>query len=257
MNQFNDIVQRVDEYHAWLKQKTTLKELDSGWAEITTPFLNRHNDHIQIYVRRSGAEYELNDDGETIRDLEISGCRIDTPKRRGMLQITLNGFGIALESDVLRVKASHQTFPMRKHNLLQAIAAVNDMFYVSSVNVMSFFKEDVARWLDSEDIRVVADVQFTGKSGFQHRFDFAVPRSRSAPERLIRAVNRPTKDSALGFIVAWNDTQEQRPTDSKAVAFLNDNEQYVSPAVVEALHQYGIEAMLWSKRSQGRELLAA
>ncbi len=257
MTQFADITQRVDEYHAWLKQKTTLKRLGSGWTEITTPFLNRHNDHIQIFARQDGLTYELNDDGETIRDLEISGCKIDTPKRRGMLETTLNGFGVALEDDILRVRATAQNFPMRKHNLVQAIAAINDMFFVASSNILNFFKEDVAKWLEAEDIRAVVDVQFVGKSGFQHRFDFAVPRSRRAPERLIRSVNRPTKDAALGFIVAWNDTHGQRPTDSRALAIINDNEQHVPPAVMDALHQYSIETVLWSQRSMSRELLAA
>ncbi|WP_375458274.1 DUF1829 domain-containing protein [uncultured Enterovirga sp.] len=258
MTQLLDIGQRVNEYHNWLKQKTSVKGLGSGWAEITTPFLNRHNDHIQIFARQESEFYELNDDGETLRDLEISGCSIDTPRRKGMLDTTLNGFGVTLERGILRVRATQHNFPMRKHSLVQAIAAVNDMFYASSPsNVANFFKEDVAGWLEAEDIRAVVDVQFVGKSGFQHRFDFAVPRSRAAPERLIRSVNRPTKDSALSFIVAWSDTQEARPVDSRALAILNDNEHPVVPAVIEALHHYRIETVLWSERFEHKQLLAA
>lgn len=257
MNELVDIAERVTEYHAWLKHKTSLSQLGSGWAEITTPFLNRHNDHIQIFTRQAEGFYDLNDDGETLRDLELSGCPIDTVKRKGMLETTLNGFGVLLEGGILRVRATVQNFPMRKHSLVQAIIAVNDMFYTSSSHVSNFFKEDVAKWLDAEDIRAVADVQFVGKSGFQHRFDFAVPRSRTAPERLVRSVNRPTKDSALGFILAWSDTQEARPAESQALAILNDDEQRVAPSVIDALRQYRIETVLWSRRSNGRELLAA
>lgn len=257
MIQTDDIAVRVGEYHDWLKRKTTLSSLGSGWTEITTPFLNRHNDHIQIYARRDDLHYELNDDGETLRDLEMSGCKVDSPRRKSLLQTTLNGFGVELHDDVLLVKATAQTFPMRKHSLVQAISAVNDMFSLSVASVANFFKEDVALWLEQENIRSLSDVQFLGKSGFQHRFDFAVPHSKAAPERLIRTINRPTKDSALGFIVAWNDTYEQRPSESSAIAILNDNEQSVSPTVVDALRQYSIESLLWSKRSLKIELLAA
>jgi hypothetical protein len=57
--------------------------------------------------------------------------------------MTLNGFGVKLVDGVMEVRASKDDFPMRKHNLVQAMLAVNDLFYLASPIVSSLFLEDV------------------------------------------------------------------------------------------------------------------
>lgn len=51
----------VSSYLAWLKSKIIVKEID-GIAEITTPFLDRHNDHLQFYVKKTNEGFILTDD---------------------------------------------------------------------------------------------------------------------------------------------------------------------------------------------------
>jgi hypothetical protein len=41
----------IDKYLAWLKDKTSLRQIDD-WVEITTPYLDRHNDYLQIYAKQ-------------------------------------------------------------------------------------------------------------------------------------------------------------------------------------------------------------
>jgi hypothetical protein len=257
MTDLEDIGQMLDAYRAWLKDRTTLKMVHRNWVEITTPFLDRHNDYIQIYAKSVEGGYVLTDDGNTIRDLELSGCALDTPKRKHIMTVTLNGFGVEEANGILRTRATAANFAVRKHALLQAILALNDMFYLASSTVRSLFKEDVENWLDSSDIRFVPNIQLTGKSGYQHHFDFAIPRSKRAPERLIRAISNPNKDAALNLIGAWTDTQEQRPEDAIAVAILNDNTRQVAEPVIAALNQYEILPILWSQREVEKERLAA
>ena len=48
----HDIQRLMDAYHAWLKDKTDLRQVDD-WIEITTPYLDRHNDCLQIYAKRA------------------------------------------------------------------------------------------------------------------------------------------------------------------------------------------------------------
>ncbi len=117
----------VDQYFSWLKSKTAWRDIN-GWAEITTPYLDRHNDYIQIYIRQNGDEWELTDDGETLADWIQSGCELDTPRLNALLQTTLNGFGMHLENGAITVKTKQDSFALRKHNLIQAILAVNDLF---------------------------------------------------------------------------------------------------------------------------------
>lgn len=252
----NEVTNLVERYLRWLRDKTAIRQIKE-WFEITTPFLDRHNDYIQIFAKRENDGFVLTDDGYTLNDLEISGCSIDTPKRQELFQTVLNGFGVQFQEGALVVHATPETFAIRKHNLLQAILSINDMFFTAAPTVQSLFFEDVARWLDLSEVRYLPKVKFSGKTGFDHVFDFAIPRSRSAPERLIRAISNPTRDRAEGFVFAWFDTKEARPPNSQAIAVLNDSERAIPKQVRDALRSYDIRPVPWSEREQVRASLAA
>src|SRR6266581_66889 len=111
-----DIEKLLNAYRTWLKEKTTLREVDGNWVEITTPYLDRHNDVLQIYARQENAGYLLTDDSYLIHDLEASGCNLHTEKRQDLLRMTLNGFGVKLNREALEIRATVETFPLRKHN---------------------------------------------------------------------------------------------------------------------------------------------
>lgn len=250
-----EVRQLLDRYATWVRDKSVLRDLGDDIVEITTPYLDRHNDYLQLYVRRNNGGFILTDGGETIEDLRSSGCDLDTRKRQDLLNATLNGFGIQREQDVLQVKADQQTFPIRKHNLVQAMLAVNDLFYLAVPVVTSLFLEDVTAWLELNEIRYTPRVKFTGRSGYDHYFDFVVPASRQAPERLLRAVSRPTREIAEALAFSWIDTREVRSPKSRFLAFLNDDERVPSTNVLEALRSYEITPIQWSGREEVRELL--
>lgn len=252
-----EIQKLLDDYSRWLRDKSVLREVNDQYVEITTPYLDRHNDYTQIYVRRDNGGFLLTDGGETLEDLRSSGCDLETRKRRDLLTATLNGLGVQQENDSLVVRATSENFPLRKHNLVQAMLAVNDLFYLSVPIVASLFHEDVAAWLEIHDIRYTPTVKFTGRTGYDHTFDFVVPASRRAPERLIRAVNKPSRDIAEALAFAWVDTKEVRPVASTFYAFLNDQERSPSPSILDALRNYDIHPVVWSSREQARPELQA
>ncbi len=246
----------MDQYLAWLRDKTKLRQIND-FVEITTPYLDRHNDYLQFYVKRSNGGFVLTDDGYIIEDLKRSGCKLDTTKRQDLLQMTLNGFGIHLEDDALTVKATPDNFNLRKHSFVQAMLAVNDLFYLAVPMVASLFLEDVMAWFELYDIRYTPRVKFTGRSGYDHLFDFVIPKSRRAPERIVQTINRPSREQAQAVAFSWIDTKEVRPPDSRAFAFLNDSELMPSPSVVDALENYDVHAVLWSQREQIQDELTA
>jgi hypothetical protein len=251
-------VQRLlDDYVAWLRDKTTLRQAPDNWVEITTPYLDRHNDYLQIYVRKHNGGFVLTDDGYVIEDLTHSGCRLDSPKRQDLLRMTLAGFGVQSNEGRLEVSASAENFALRKHSLVQAMLAVNDLFYLAVPMVASLFYEDVVAWMDAADIRYTPNAKFTGKSGYDHLFNFVIPKSRKQPERIIQAVTRPSRETAQMVAFAWFDTKDVRSPDSKAYAFLNDQEQKVSQAVIDALDSYDVKPVAWSEREGIRAELAA
>jgi len=252
----DEIQKLLDAYMAWLKDKTVLRQV-KDWVEITTPYIDRHNDYLQIYAKKDNSGFILTDDGYVIEDLRQSGCELESRKRKELLQLTLNGFGVKLEDNNLVVHASPDNFALRKHNLVQAMLAVNDLFYLSVPMVKSLFLEDVTSWLDLNDIRYTPRVKFTGKSGYDHLYDFVIPASKRQPERILKAINRPSRDTAEIVAFAWIDTKEVRPPNSRAYTLLNDTEHAPSVSVLDALRNYDINPVLWSQREQVREELAA
>ena len=252
-----DIQKLLDDYIAWIKDKTTLRDINGSWVEITTPYLDRHNDALQIYARRENGGYILTDDRYTILDLEASGCSLNTGKRQDLLKMTLNGFGIKLNNGALEIHATPETFSLRKHNLIQAMLAVNDLFYLAQPIVASLFYEDVVAWLEENDVRYTPEAKFTGLSGYDHPFNFVIPKSRQQPERIVQAINRPTRDTAESFMHKWSDTRDVRARDSKAYAFLNDREHDVPPGVMDAFKNYAIKPVPWSHRAEVVKELAA
>jgi hypothetical protein len=250
MSVTTEIEKLLNDYRIWLHDRTTLRELRDDWVEITTPYIDRHNDALQIYARRHNGGYLLTDDSYTIHDLEASGCNLNTEKRQDLLKMTLNGFGVKLNGEALEIHASPENFPLRKHNLIQAILGVNDLFYLAKPVVESLFFEDVIAWLDANEIRYTPKLKFTGISGYDHLFDFVIPKSRKQPERILQAINRPTRDSAEAFIYAWSDTREVRPPESKAYAVLNDGEQAIPAGVADAFRNYAIYPVAWTNRAE-------
>ncbi|KAF5087175.1 hypothetical protein DSECCO2_50990 [anaerobic digester metagenome] len=243
----NEIQSLVDEYTRWLKEKTQLRQVDE-WVEITTPYLDRHNDYLQIYARRRNGDYVLTDAGYILQDLELSGCKLDSPKRRALLMMTLNGFGVKLNSDRLEVYTSATSFAPSKHNLIQAMLAVNDLFGLATPMTASLFYEDVIAWLEAHDIRYTSNVKFTGQSGFDHLFDFIIPKSHDQPERILKTISSPNRNTAQAVAFAWIDIKEARPPESKAYAILNDIDHPVPGNVLDALNNYSVKPVLWSDR---------
>ena len=253
----HDIEELLGQYRTWLQEKTELRSL-GDWIEITTPFLDRHNDCIQIYARRDDDSWILTDDGYTVADLEASGCIIGpNGKRRDILDNTLRGFGISLGTrDDLTVRATHKDFAYKKHNLIQAILAAGDLFYLSRARVVSIFFEDVRRWLDENRIRYAPNVRLAGLSGYDHQFEFIIPHSSSKPERLMKLLNIPNKNTAEAAIFSCVDVQATRPIETATYAMINDSQQMPGD-VIEALNRYTIKPILWSRKESFVEELAA
>ncbi len=246
----------VDSYVSWLKSKITTKEIND-YLEITTPFLDRHNDRMQIYVKKDGDKFVLSDDGYTLNELSMSGVDIASAKRQEILRTMLNRFSVKLKNNEILIETNVSNFPQRKHSLIQAMLTVDDMFLTSQQRVKGFFLEDIENFFINNDIRFISEFQLTGKSGFSHSFDFAIPASKIRPERLIKAVNNPTREKTESLIFAWDDTRETRKKESMMYVFLNDDEKKIRPDIIGALKEYSINPILWSKRQEYKDDLIA
>lgn len=253
----NEIDVLIENYFKWLKDNTSTKLINDTWSEITTPYLDRHNDCLQIYAKKEDNKIILTDDGYIIDDLESSGCFLDSPRRIEILNTTLRGFGVSRDNNQLIVNTSVDNFPQKKHDLIQAMLAVNDLFYLSKPQIQNLFLDDVVSWFDENDIRYVQKAKFTGKSGFDNMFDFSIPKSKKYSERLVQTITNPTKDNSLNLVFKWLDTKDERPTESVLYALLNDTDKAITSQVNEAFSNYGINVMPWSEKENFKELLAS
>ncbi|MBI4483952.1 MAG: DUF1828 domain-containing protein [Acidobacteria bacterium] len=68
----------------WVGEGLKITQLD-GSCQISTPFLGRHHDAIEIYVEKKDGSLRLTDDGYTVRDLRSSGMEFTTEKRKAHL----------------------------------------------------------------------------------------------------------------------------------------------------------------------------
>ena len=251
-----EIQRLLDQYWSWLQEQTTIREVGDH-VEITTPYLDRHNDCLQMYAGKTKEGFILTDDGYVLDDLAQAGVEVTSGKRQLLLEETLNGFGVQKVADALQVETSADDFGIRKHSLLQAMLAVSDMFYLASPVVESLFHEDVTAWLDGSSVRYTRNVKFAGKSGYDHKFDFVIPKSPDQPERVCRSLNRPDRNTAQTVAFAWLDTKGVRDPDSIAYAIINDADKSVPPSVDKALRNYGVRPIRWSAREEAVEALAA
>jgi hypothetical protein len=247
----------IDSYLSWLRENITTKEINNA-IEITSPLTDRHNDYLQMYVVPQGDKLRLTDDGYILNDLLLSGCDLYTSKKRQeILHTILNSYGVQLsETDELYVETTLESFPQKKHMLLQAMLTVNDMFLTTRINVQSIFLEDVENFFIKHDIRYTDNVTFTGKSGFSQKYDFVIPRSKRQGERLIQTINNPTKTRAETILFSWEDIRSTRKSDSRLYTILNDSERKINNDVLSAFKQYEVKTILWSKRDEFLEELS-
>lgn len=247
----------IESYTEWLKSNINLKKIDE-WIEISTPFLDNHNDHLNIFVKSlENNRYLLTDDGYVISDLMMSGCDIETTKRKEILELTINRLGITLEDDSLMVEATPENFAQKKHMLLQAMMSVSDMFMLSRSKIVNIFLEEIEHYFDLKEISYLSSIQLNGISGFTHSFDFAIPKSKNKPERLLKAINNPSKTQAESALFTWDDVRKTRNSDSKFIVLLNDIEKPLNNNVINAFKIYGVSTIPWSNKEDHLNELTA
>lgn len=252
----------VTTYLEWLKSKFEGKDLENNVHRITTPFLDRNNDFIEIYiVNISNGIFRITDARNTISELEFSGVDIiKSTRRKKILNEILNSYGISITDEhEIYVDVDKNTFALKKHMLLQCIIKISDLFYLASSNVKSLFNEDVRNFFDTNDIRYIQNVQFQGKSKFNSNFDFAIPHSKESPDKLVKLLNDPRSDNVKSIIFSWEDTKEVRNNlhETQLYTLINDTNKSISTDSLNALSQYGIKCINWSEKDKVIPILVA
>lgn len=251
-----DIQNYIDSYIDWLKNEITFNKIGE-YYEITAPFLDNDSDYLQFYVRFDGNEVFFTDDGYTINSLESTGLKI-TPIRRKQLTNIIKQYGVSLDKMELTLRAHASDFAQKKHLFIQCMLRVSDLYLTSRTKIATFFLDDILNFFQQNEIYCMENVQFTGKSGFTHNYDFAIQRSRTKPERLCFAINNPTTTSMKNALFTWDDTRPSRRPDSELIILLNDSNR-IAKGIEEGFANYNVSTIRWSEReaSKNIDLLSA
>lgn len=234
-------------------------KIDEMTDEITTPFLDRHNDFTQIYIKKLGNDQvKISDNGYIVDDLRMCGVSLIGGKRHRIFQQILNGRGLQYDAatDELFLICDRNQIAEKQHTLLQGMLDINDMFYLSTDNVASVFCEDVIKFFDSSDIYYSQDIRVTGKSGLTHDFPFVLQRNKNHLERMIKLSNKLDKSEAERIMFAWSDVSENR-RDSQLIVLINDSNSY-NRELPEHMSKYNpsIISVNWSERVSQRDKFA-
>lgn len=244
----------VDDYLKWLKDSIIETQLDNC-LEITTPFLDRHNDWLQIYVEEVDNNIRITDDGYIIEDLINCGLDLTTPTRKNFLSKITAGYGVKIsDTNELYVIATYDTFPQFKHALIQCMMSINDLYITSKSNTFSVFSDDIKDFLVKNNIMFLEDVNFIGQSGFNNKFDFGVPKFKDKNETLIKGINNPTKDNISLALFQWEDTKKVRNDDTQLILYLNDTKK-ITENLTSSCTSYGVLPILWTNKNKSLEYL--
>lgn len=249
MNWINDL---MGNYYTFLKEKTIVTPNNSsGWAEISTPFVGLFNDAVDIYAKKEGSKIILSDDGNTMRDLKLSGLEIArSPKRKEMFDRILVNYGVKLDNDELIIESTEKDFPQKKLNLISAISETADMYYLAKHTVASVFREDVKTYLDEQELIYTPHFISRGSTGLEFTFDFQIA-YRNA-EIVIKSFNSVNKMTLAQFLFTWDDIKKVREQQIQkeiiGLAIINDSDKEISDEYIAALNSKGAQHILWSKR---------
>lgn len=237
------------DYLQWLRDQYIGETLGNA-VEITTPFLDQHNDNIQVYVQKENESIIISDDYYVLNNLKMSGCELDTPKRKEILNSILLSFGVKQEGDKLFIETTSQAFPKKMHSFIQAVMAINDLFVLARPTIEGIFKEDVESFLYENNVRFFPSFKLTGKSGFDYLFHFAVPGAHDSSDKIIQAINNPSKQNTIQLLGQWQDINQIRPKSTLLYPVLNDRDHKVSEEVLTAYAEYNAKPILWSERDK-------
>lgn len=237
----------IENYLSWIRSNSSQKRI-GAFEEITTPFVDSHNDHIQFYISRSQHGFILTDDGYTLNDLEMCGCDIKSKKRREYIQQISESLGVSIKDGSIVAEATESDIACKQHMMIQAMLKISDMFLTTSSRVKGLFFEEVDSFFEENDIRNTPSIMMMGQSGLSHRFDFVIPASRKMPERIVTTLNTPSKQNVQAAIFAWNDVIKTRSTHSKGYIVLNDTKKAPNPEIFTAIKNYDLVPLLWKQR---------
>lgn len=260
MIKLNDL---ENKYYDWVTEQVKFSQLENEIIRIDTPFYDRHNDSIIMYIVESTEGLKITDGGYTIDDLESDGIYINkSPKRRSFLDTQLTSYGVSWDesNNFLSLKTNFNDFPKDKHRLLQAMLFTNDLFLTSNDRAKGVFFEDVQNFMEEYDIRAMENVSLQNPNGLSHKFEFSIAGSkkRAISDKLIKILSSPNNEmyaKALATDVNYARKIVNNETDFYTI--INDTNKEIDGSIRAMMDDANIKTIPFSERKNFVEELTA
>jgi len=243
-----DIQKMINDYSAWLKAEISTATFGE-YTELTTPYLDRFNDYMQIYVKQNdNGTISLTDDGYIIGSLISSGMTFKKNSNRyKMLERIATNYGVSIDGEEITTMATTHNFPQKKHMMVQSMLAIDDLYIASPEGVKDLFLEDIETYFVANDIFYARDFSLLGKTGTVYTYDFLLQRTKNKPERFCKGFNKLNLSRRDLTLFNWIDTQEKRGNSGELIVLFNDDNS-VSSEVLTGFDNWGVKTVPFSKR---------
>lgn len=207
------------DYADWLTSRLS-STIHRGVSEISTPFLDMHNDGLRVYVEPLSGRYLLHDNGLTLENLSLQGVEIGSSQRRKeLIDGTLHTYGLTIEGNRIQAISNETNLPQRMHFLLCAMKRIADIWLTARPASSTDFFERVCAYLDEKNVLYSTNVVIPGKT-VEHPIDIIIPLPRRR-ERLIKLIGTPNVNTAKVVSFSWIEIKEVRPS-AERIVLVND-----------------------------------
>lgn len=240
----------IDAYANFIKDQISFAHI-GNYLELTVPYLDRHNDYMQIYVKQDErGNIEMTDDGAIIGDLIASGLSLRAgSSRRAAIDDIMRNFSMTLKNNDITTTATASNFAYKKHLMVQTMLQIDDLYMSEPGSARDYFFEDIQLFLDAHSITYVPRISITGKSGTNSAYDFVFPKSPRFNERFCKGINRLTESNRNMAIFNWLDTRDGRPRESRMIVLVNDK-NIVKQEDLTAFDAYDIQTIPFSDQKR-------
>ena len=248
----------VANYYSWLINQTNTQQIDNNTIKISLPFLDRLNDCVDIYLlNKTGSDYILTDDGETMRELELSGYKLNERRMEFACGIAASCGASINEKNSLCIESKADDLPLKIHMLLQCMIRISDLNLMKDAPVKAFFNDDVAAFLSTYNIKYKANYSLIGRSRLPCQFDYVIYKNNAAPQKYIKAISHLDNIAAKVLLFGWEDTKETRNGNGQLFVFIDNVENKIKKEALSSFTVYGITSVEWSNRMEVVDRLAS
>lgn len=96
------------------------------YQELTTSYLDRYNDYLQIYIKQEeNGDIILTDDGYIIGNLNMSGVKFIKNSTKQKLDSIISNYGLTLVGEDIVAVCTIKNFSKTKEMMLQAMILID------------------------------------------------------------------------------------------------------------------------------------